>query len=75
MGQMGSAGVRGIFRVELIVSEAGLVAGEKVTYSLGDAADTAILLALRRLVFTPATLDGKSVAVVHAMTLNFTSLH
>lgn len=75
MGKIGSAGVRGIFRVELIVSEGGLVTSEKVTHSLGDAADAALLPALRRLVFTPALLDGKPIAVMYPMTINFTSLY
>lgn len=75
LARVGSAGVRGIFRAELVVSEEGLVVGENVTHSLGDAADAELLPVLRRLVFTPAVLDGKPVAVVYSMTLNFTSLH
>lgn len=75
LARVGSAGVRGIFRAELIVSEEGLVVGENVTHSLGDAADSELLPVLRRLVFTPAVLDGKPVAAMYSMTLNFTSLH
>ena len=75
LARVGSAGVRGIFRAELIISEEGLVVGESVTHSLGDAADAELLPVLRRLVFTPAVLDGKPVAVMYSMTLNFTSLH
>lgn len=74
LGRIGSAGFRGIFRVELIVSEAGVVTGEKVTHSLGDAVDADLLPVLRRFVFKPAMLDGKPVAVIYVFTFNFTTL-
>ena len=73
LGRIGSSGVRGVFRAELVVSEAGVVTGLRVTHSLGEAADAEILPALRSLTFTPASLDGKPVAAIHVATFNFTS--
>ena len=73
LGRIGSSGVRGVFRAELVVSETGVVTGEHITHSLGEAVDAEILPALRRLTFTPATLDGKSVAAIYDATFNFTS--
>jgi hypothetical protein len=73
LGRIGSSGVRGVFRAEVVVSEDGAVAGLKVTHSLGDAVDSEILPALRSLSFTPATLDGKPVAAIYVATFNFTS--
>jgi hypothetical protein len=72
-GRIGSSGVRGVFRAEVVITEAGAVADVMVTHSLGDAADAGILPALRRLAFTAAMLDGKPVAAIYVATFNFTS--
>ena len=73
LGRIGSSGVRGVFRAEVVITEAGVVSDLNVTHSLGDAVDSEILPALRRLTFTPAMLDGKPVAAIYVATFNFTS--
>jgi hypothetical protein len=73
LGQIGSSGVRGVFRAELVVSESGTVSEVRVTNSLGDAVSGVLLPLLRQLTFSPALLDGKPVAAIYAATYNFTS--
>ena len=72
-GRIGSSGVRGVFRAELVVSETGVVSDVRVTSSVGEAADAELIPAFRRMTFTPALLNGKPVGAIYATTVNFTS--
>ena len=58
-----AAGREAVVDLEIVVGEDGTVQDARVPVSVGDGFDEAALAAVRKFVFTPASKDGKPVAV------------
>lgn len=73
LGQLGSGGVRGTFRAEVLVSAVGTVTDVRIVESVDSQADELLVASLQRLTFTPASLDGVAIAAVYPVRYDFTT--
>jgi TonB family protein len=65
------ARIQGVVIVEAIIDKAGKVTNVKVLKGLPMGLDTAAADAVKKWTFEPATLNGKPVAVIYNLTVNF----
>jgi len=73
LGKIGASGVRGEFRADLVVGTTGTVVEVRIVQSLGARLDELLMTELKRLSFSPATLNGAPVAGLYAVRYDFTS--
>jgi TonB family protein len=65
------ARVQGVVIIEAIIDKQGNVTNVKILKSLPMGLDTAAAVAVKKWKFEPATLNGKPVAVIYNLTVNF----
>ncbi len=68
-------GTRGTVIVEAIIDEDGCVVNIRPLKELPNGLTEAAMTAVRQWVFSPATLEGKSVKVYYVLTINFSVQH
>ncbi len=70
-GEMMKAGVEGLVYMDCVVLEDGTVGDVRVSKSLHPALDKEAVSTVRKWLFSPATVDGKSVPVQVAVEMSF----